>query len=454
MTALLEVMKGIFEMLKQTTSPNSHIRTALFIDFDNIFIRLQEQDSYIANRFATHPEKWLDWMEGQKLFDGGCNGFDSRKILVRRCYLNPHSFQKYRPYFIRSAFEVIDCPPLTNQGKTSADIHIVMDILDSLSHTTRFDEFMILSGDADFTPLLLRLRQYDRRSAVLSVGYTSPAYKAACDYVIEEELFIEAGLGVNGFREEMNEAVIVGRAGRLENGLSGNGNTPDSQNQNTKANIAKFIVEIVKESRSAITLSKLAQKVGRCFGEKVWLDSELSFKDFLMGMNMGKLRISVAGPGYIYDPEQHDEPKETEYSDAFISEYPDVAPLARKIHQLTDVPYLMPHDYEILLKAISDEVNENGFQLNRTSKKVRDRCNEQEAAIARAHVNFVLRAITFIGYPLGQNGSFETPEKLADALVTDILKLCKIAQLELNKNEVWLVRDWILPKVELKPIAN
>ncbi len=100
----------------------------------------------------------------------------------------------------------------------------------------------------------------------------------------------------------------------------------------------------------------------------------------------------------------------------------------------------MPHDYDILLKAISDEVNENGFQLNRTSKKVRDRCNDQEASIARAHVNFVLRAITFIGYPLGQNGSFETPEKLAEALVTDILKLCKIAQLEITKNEVWLVR--------------
>jgi hypothetical protein len=52
--------------------------------------------------------------------------------LIRRCYLNPQSFAKFRAFFILSAFEVIDCPPLTSRGKTSTDIHMVMDILDTL----------------------------------------------------------------------------------------------------------------------------------------------------------------------------------------------------------------------------------------------------------------------------------------------------------------------------------
>jgi uncharacterized LabA/DUF88 family protein len=52
---------------------------------------------------------------------------------------------------------VIDCPPLTSQNKNGADIRMVMDILDALNHQTRFNEFILLSSDADFTPLLTRL---------------------------------------------------------------------------------------------------------------------------------------------------------------------------------------------------------------------------------------------------------------------------------------------------------
>jgi hypothetical protein len=91
---------------------------------------------------------------------------------------------------------VVDCPPLTSGGKTSADIQMVMDILDALGHTTRFEEFIILSGDADFTPMLLRLSKYDRRSAVLAIGPASVAYKAACDLLIDQDIFLEEAIGV------------------------------------------------------------------------------------------------------------------------------------------------------------------------------------------------------------------------------------------------------------------
>jgi hypothetical protein len=153
-----------------------HVRSALFVDFDNIFINLQQLDNRYALEFATSPDRWLSWLE-QDLPGTHADSERQRRILIRRAYLNPNAFASYRPYFIRSAFEVVDCPPLTSRGKTSTDIHMVMDILDALSHGTRFDEFIVLSGDADFTPVLLRLRQHDRRSAVLAPGYASPAYK-------------------------------------------------------------------------------------------------------------------------------------------------------------------------------------------------------------------------------------------------------------------------------------
>ncbi len=175
-----------------------HLRTALFVDFDNIYLRLQHEDPRAAEQFATHPARWLAWLrEGLPFGDAPADAFRRRKILFRRCYLNPAVFGRFRPDFSRAAFEVVDCPPLTSGGKTSADIHMVMDILDTLNHPTHFDEFIILSGDADFTPVLLRLSKHDRRSAVLAIGPASAAYKAACDHLIDEDTFLEEAIGVD-----------------------------------------------------------------------------------------------------------------------------------------------------------------------------------------------------------------------------------------------------------------
>lgn len=129
-----------------------------------------------------------------------------RRILKRTCYLNPQRYQEFRNSFIRGAFQVVDCPPLTSRGKTSTDIHLVMDCMDDLSHSTHFDEFIILSGDADFTPLLIRLQEHARRTLVLSVGYSSPAYTAAASWRIREDWFIQQAL--RDERPDDDEAVI------------------------------------------------------------------------------------------------------------------------------------------------------------------------------------------------------------------------------------------------------
>jgi hypothetical protein len=171
----------------------THVRTALFIDFDNIYLGLQREDPAAAEQFATDPTRWLLWLQDKLPHQD--EGNRKRKILFRRCYLNPSQFGRFRPYFTRAAFEVVDCPPLTSGGKTSADIHMVMDILDTLGHPTRFDEFILLSGDADFTPVLLRLSKHDRRSAILAIGPASVAYKAACDLLIDQDTFLEDAIG-------------------------------------------------------------------------------------------------------------------------------------------------------------------------------------------------------------------------------------------------------------------
>ncbi|WP_192498970.1 NYN domain-containing protein [Skermanella pratensis] len=174
----------------------NRIKTAVFVDFDNVYINLLNVNPQSAERFATDPLRWLRWLES-----GAYEGNPQparRAILIRRCYLNPTAtgFGNYRAYFSRNAFSVIDCPPVTSRGKNSADIVMVMDILDTLTHTTRIDEFIILSADADFTPVLLRLRAHDRRTAIWSSRFSAAAYRAACDSVIDQNIFVEEALGI------------------------------------------------------------------------------------------------------------------------------------------------------------------------------------------------------------------------------------------------------------------
>ena len=85
---------------------------------------------------------------------------------------------------------------MTSQGKTSTDIHMVLDIVDLLQHETRCDEFIVFSADADFTPVLRKLRRYDRRTTVLAIGFPSAAYQASADLMIDERLFLREALGL------------------------------------------------------------------------------------------------------------------------------------------------------------------------------------------------------------------------------------------------------------------
>ena len=171
-------------------------KTALFVDFDNVYLGLRRIDPHAAERFATDPGRWLRWFEA----GDDAPGERERRVLVRRCYLNPKSFYSYRPDFVRAAFKVVDCPPLTGQGKTSTDVYLVMDVLDVLAELPHIDEYVVLSADADFTPVLLRLRAHDKQTGVLAVGPAASAYTAAADVVITEETFIEDALGLDADR--------------------------------------------------------------------------------------------------------------------------------------------------------------------------------------------------------------------------------------------------------------
>ncbi len=174
--------------------------SALFVDFDNVYLSLRRVNEDAAGRFARNPAEWMS-----RIAMGGLVRFKShqdyvrRRFAVARCYGNPgrvlvsrggphdpHNFASVRTNFMIAGLEVVDCQPLSSQFKNGTDIKIACDIRDYLEHPTRFGEFIILSGDADFTPVLHHLRSHDRRTVVYANDSTADIYKAFSDGWIEE----------------------------------------------------------------------------------------------------------------------------------------------------------------------------------------------------------------------------------------------------------------------------
>ena len=160
------------------------IRAAMFVDFDNVYTGLQALDPLAAKRFAEDPKHWSDALAA------GGSGENSRRFLIRNCYLNPVVYSKYRTYWTRAGFRVIDCPSLTQRGKSSTDINLVLDAMDTLSASGEIDEFFIASADADFTSLIQRFRAADKMTTVIAAGAVAFAYREMADSVVESHDFV------------------------------------------------------------------------------------------------------------------------------------------------------------------------------------------------------------------------------------------------------------------------
>lgn len=177
------------------------ITSALFLDFDNIFGGLLSRDRDVALAFAKDPARLIRGLETAEL-----EADTRRDLLVRKAYLNPHGaaldpsasggrarivLSRFRRGLVAAGFEVIDCPPLTPQHKNAADIRIVIDALTALTAAVRYDEVIVASSDADFTPLLQRLRAEDRRTMIVTAGPMAPGYKTAADRHVDESRLID-----------------------------------------------------------------------------------------------------------------------------------------------------------------------------------------------------------------------------------------------------------------------
>jgi hypothetical protein len=165
-------------------------------------------------------------------------------------------YQKYRRPFHEAGFEIVDCPPMTATGKTSTDIHLVLDVMDALADSTHFDEFIVFSADADFSPVLRRLRRHDRRTVVFAAGAMSESYKASADRVIDIQTFLQDALQLTSMEDSDPP---FGEGGLLHARPHGD----------LRIKVADWIRDMVTQADQPVALPTLAQLLRREFEELI-----------------------------------------------------------------------------------------------------------------------------------------------------------------------------------------
>jgi hypothetical protein len=489
--------------------------SALFVDFDNVYLSLRRQSEEAAGRFARNPAEWMS-----RIATGGLVRFKSdqdyvrRRFAVARCYGNPgrklisrggphdpHSFATVRTNFMIAGLEVVDCQPLSSQFKNGTDIKIACDIRDYLEHPTRFGEFIILSGDADFTPVLHHLRSHDRRTVVYANESTADIYKAFSDGWIEEQEMIsflldetapmmlppERGsrprgeLGYNGGSRALTQSIAAQKsvsAGALPHpdfggyGAAQEGgtrrlaaNSPGSAVQSLiedfqaiGSEILNLVLEVVRSSEKPVPIAYLADRAQKILGHAKTLGTNWAgsggFLNFLTSTLPDNIRLTDNPPHFVYDPKRHRLEERQDFAPAQAipqklqrqpmqesnsSKLAELQNSINRIYEACKAPPLPPSEYQLLFTLIATEVHERGFAPVKTAQAVIARANREGLRIAMKDVSFVLDAVDEIDPWLEHTRS---PAAVARAYRDFVLAKCHHAGVKLTEDEYQLVQVW------------
>jgi hypothetical protein len=166
------------------------VKSVLFFDYDSVRRSLAQHGQEVAQVFASRSREWLAAIEDGSLLSPRQGDQVRRKLLVKRCYADPKTLGEDRDWLNASGVQIVECPPFAGQGRNAAELHMALDANDSINHATGFSEFILLSADADLTPILFRLREHDRTSIIYSNPTTETNYKALADGVLDERALI------------------------------------------------------------------------------------------------------------------------------------------------------------------------------------------------------------------------------------------------------------------------
>lgn len=152
---------------------------AVFVDYENLALGVRDMRGLKADAFQIQ-------LVLKRLLEKG-------RIVFKRAYCDWSRYQDAVREFHSQGIELIDIPQSKLSGKNSADIHMVVDALDLCHGKGHIDIFALLSGDSDFSPLVSKLKENNKR--VIGCGVKSSSsglFIGNCDEFIYYDDLVRA----------------------------------------------------------------------------------------------------------------------------------------------------------------------------------------------------------------------------------------------------------------------
>lgn len=107
------------------------------------------------------------------------------RFVIKRAYSDWGRFSEYKRQMLENSIDLIEMPSHNSRGKNAVDMKLTVDALEIAITKDYIDTFVIVSGDSDYTPLLSKLREYNKYVIVIGNSKSSSKLLAGyCDEII------------------------------------------------------------------------------------------------------------------------------------------------------------------------------------------------------------------------------------------------------------------------------
>jgi uncharacterized LabA/DUF88 family protein len=191
-----------------TEANDSATNMAIFCDYENVAIGVRD---------ARYDEFDIQLCL-ERLLDKG-------KVVLKKAYADWDRYRQAKRAMHEAAFEMIEIPHVSYSGKNSADIRLVVDALDLCWVKKHVGTFVIISGDSDFSPLVSKLRENDKR--VIGLGVKSSSSHLLIDNC-DEFIYYDDLVRKSSRRAQGTPAPARPRDGRADNRADGRTDARDA----------------------------------------------------------------------------------------------------------------------------------------------------------------------------------------------------------------------------------
>lgn len=228
---------------------SDHRNLALYCDFENVALGVRD---------AKYAQFDINLIIERLLVKGS--------IVVKKAYCDWERYKSFKATMHGAAFELIDIPHVRQSGKNSADIRMVVDILDLCYTKEHVDTFVIISGDSDFSPLVSKLRE--NAKTVIGVGVKNSSSDLLinnCDEFIYYDDLVRETERKKTPKKKKSKKRTASKTGKKSTGKASDQDAPsdtdldtdsDTEQEPAQEDLAQEGIELVLEVAEALSAER------------------------------------------------------------------------------------------------------------------------------------------------------------------------------------------------------